>query len=75
MANGATSKVLVPTNGKLGTTWTGSPSLEPFDTTGWLSGPTGVGYDRATGTIRSSDWMSAAKCEAIPVFISESILM
>ena len=48
VANGATSKVLVPTNGKLGTTWTGSPSLEPFDTTGWLSGPTGVGYDRAT---------------------------
>ena len=42
------SKVLVPTNGNLGTTWTGSPSLEPFDTTGWLSGPTGVGYDRAT---------------------------
>jgi len=42
------AKVLVPTNGDLGTTWTGSPAFEPFDTTGWLSGPTGVGYDRAT---------------------------
>jgi len=42
------AKVLVPTNGNLGTTWTGNPSFEPLDTTGWLSGPTGVGYDRAT---------------------------
>ena len=48
VANKAAAKVLVPTNGNLGATWTGSPSFEPFDTTGWLSGPTGVGYDRAT---------------------------
>jgi hypothetical protein len=42
------AKVLVPTNGNLGKTWTGNPTFEPLDTTGWLSGPTGVGYDRGT---------------------------
>lgn len=49
VATGTTAKVLVPVNGSLGTTWTGDPSLEPFDTTGWLSGLTGVGYERGTG--------------------------
>ena len=44
----AAAKVLVPTNGDLGNTWTGNPTFEPLDTTGWLSGPTGVGYDRGT---------------------------
>lgn len=48
VANKAIAKVLVPANGNLGATWTGNPSLEPFDTTGWLSGPTGVGYDRGS---------------------------
>ena len=48
VADRATAKVLVPVNDNLAATWTGSPAFEPFDTTGWLSGPTGVGYDRAT---------------------------
>lgn len=46
---GAPVKVLVPTNSSLGATWTGYPSFEPFNTTGWISGKTGVGYERATG--------------------------
>jgi hypothetical protein len=49
VVQGAPAKVLVPANGSLGLTWTGNPSLEPFATTGWLSGVTGVGYERATG--------------------------
>jgi len=36
------ARALVPTNGNLGMTW-----MEPgFDDSGWLSGQTGVGYDR-----------------------------
>ena len=36
------ARALVPTNGNLGMTW-----MEPgFDDSGWLSGETGVGYDR-----------------------------
>jgi len=46
---GAPVRALVPRNGDLGTTWTGHPSHEPLDTTGWLRGTTGVGYERATG--------------------------
>lgn len=49
LAAGAPAKALVPANGNLGLTWTGNPSNEPFNTTGWLSGKTGVGYERATG--------------------------
>ena len=39
----------VPSNDSLGLTWTGSVGNEPFDTTGWISGTTGVGYDRTSG--------------------------
>lgn len=46
---GAPVQVLVPTTGTLGTTWTGDPAFEPFDTAGWRNGTTGVGYERATG--------------------------
>ncbi|MCC6235092.1 MAG: lamin tail domain-containing protein, partial [Verrucomicrobiales bacterium] len=42
-------KVLVPAQGNLGLTWTGDPAHEPFDTSAWLSGTTGIGYERATG--------------------------
>jgi hypothetical protein len=46
---GAAAQVLVPTNGDLGTKWAGNPLYEPFVTTGWISGTTGVGYDRGAG--------------------------
>jgi hypothetical protein len=49
VVQGAPVKVLVPANGDLGLTWTGTPSFEPFDTAAWMSGTTGVGYERATG--------------------------
>ncbi len=49
VVKGAMAKVLVPSNGNLGLTWTGSPLDEPFNTSGWMTGPTGVGYERATG--------------------------
>jgi hypothetical protein len=39
-------RALVPTNGDLGTTWTATA----FDDAGWLSGVTGVGYERAPGS-------------------------
>ena len=39
---GATAKVLIPTNGLLGTTWT----TLGFNDTGWtISGPTGIGFE------------------------------
>ena len=41
LAEGAEAKALIPTDGLLAWTWT-----EPgFDDSGWLTGPTGVGYD------------------------------
>lgn len=49
VAFGAAAKVLVPANGDLGLNWTGSPASEPFDTSGWLTGTTGVGYERSSG--------------------------
>jgi hypothetical protein len=49
LVTGAQARVLVPANSNLGETWTGSPSLEPFNTGGWISGVTGVGYERSTG--------------------------
>ncbi len=43
LAAGATARVLVPANGTLGSTW-----VQPgFDDSGWLRGPTGVGYETA----------------------------
>lgn len=39
----------VPANGDLGLTWAGSLANEPFDTSGWISGTTGVGYERGSG--------------------------
>ena len=39
----------VPPNGNLGLTWTGSIVNEPFDTSGWISGTTGIGYERTSG--------------------------
>ena len=45
---GAEVSVLVPSNGVLGTSWTGDPALEPFDTSRWSRGSTGIGYDAGT---------------------------
>jgi hypothetical protein len=38
-------RVEIPTSGSLGTTWTETA----FDDSGWISGSTGVGYERAPG--------------------------
>jgi len=46
---GDTGFALVPSNGNLGNTWQGSPGNEPFSTSGWISGPTGFGYERSSG--------------------------
>ena len=42
---GANCTVLVPTNGTLGTTWTANG----FNDSSWISGTTGVGYERSSG--------------------------
>ncbi len=39
----------VPSDNNLGTTWRGSAANEPFDTSGWISGPTGIGYENSSG--------------------------
>ncbi len=39
----------VPGDNNLGTTWRGSAANEPFDTSGWISGPTGIGYENSSG--------------------------
>ena len=44
---GAVARVFVPTNDGLGLSWTGVE----FNDASWLSGPTGVGYDRVTGGV------------------------
>jgi hypothetical protein len=46
---GSPVKVMVPANGDLGASWIGIASREPFDTTAWKSGVTGVGYERGSG--------------------------
>jgi hypothetical protein len=46
---GAPAKAIVPRSGALGVTWIGIASSEPFNTTGWLNGKTGVGYERGSG--------------------------
>lgn len=46
---GAAARALVPTDASWGLRWTGTPALEPLNTTGWLSGTTGVGYERGSG--------------------------
>lgn len=46
---GAPAKVFVPTNSNLSVTWSGIPSFEPFNTTGWIGGTAGVGYERGSG--------------------------
>ncbi|HZJ15862.1 MAG TPA: lamin tail domain-containing protein [Chthoniobacteraceae bacterium] len=40
LAAGASARYLIPTNGTLGTTWTGTG----FVHTSWASGPTGIGF-------------------------------
>ena len=45
VATGAVARALVPRAGSLGTTW----ALPAFDDSGWISGPTGVGYERLSG--------------------------
>jgi len=42
-------KAWVPTHGNLGLNWTGAAANEPFNTSTWLTGTTGVGYERGSG--------------------------
>jgi len=48
VATGATAHVLIPSSANggdnLGYTWTGAAANEPFSTSGWISGVTGVGF-------------------------------
>ncbi|MGQ0627829.1 MAG: CotH kinase family protein [Phycisphaerales bacterium] len=46
VAEGAAARALVPTNGNLALTWTTPGFVVPA---AWLTGVTGVGYERATG--------------------------
>ncbi|MEM7392040.1 MAG: CotH kinase family protein, partial [Verrucomicrobiota bacterium] len=46
LAEGAACRGLVPADGALGTTWVHRVG---FDDSGWLSGVTGVGYERSSG--------------------------
>ncbi|MCX8240013.1 MAG: lamin tail domain-containing protein [Akkermansiaceae bacterium] len=39
----------VPGNDSLGTTWQGAQAHEPFHTSSWVSGPTGIGYENSSG--------------------------
>lgn len=42
-------RALVPVSGNFGYDWTGDPAREPYSVGSWLSGRSGVGYERATG--------------------------
>ena len=46
---GDTGYAFVPSDNSLGTTWQGAPANEPFNTAGWISGPTGFGYENTSG--------------------------
>jgi hypothetical protein len=44
--NDSPMRAFVPTNNTLGLSWTGAN--EPFDDSGWVAGPQGVGFDTAS---------------------------
>ena len=46
---GAPCHAFVPLDNSLGVTWIGLAAFEPFDTSGWTAGTTGVGYERTNG--------------------------
>jgi hypothetical protein len=46
---GDTALFHVPSNDSLGITWRGAPANEPFNTSSWMSGPTGLGYENGNG--------------------------
>lgn len=46
---GAPAFAFSPTDDSLGGTWLGAPGNEPFDISGWISGPTGFGYENTNG--------------------------
>jgi hypothetical protein len=46
---GAAAKAIVPATNNLGLNWIGLTSQEPYNTGNWLSGTTGVGYERGSG--------------------------
>jgi hypothetical protein len=48
VSEGASAEVIVPSDDVLGDRWTGDPAFEPFDTSRWMSGLTGIGYDTGT---------------------------
>ena len=45
ITSGATARYLVPTDGAMGSAWTGTS----FDDSSWNSGATGLGFSSATG--------------------------
>ncbi len=45
----APSHAFVPSDNSLGLTWIGLAAFEPFDTSGWIAGTTGIGYERTSG--------------------------
>ncbi len=49
VVSGAQARILVPPGPGLGSSWTGNPAHEPFVESGWLTGATGVGYERGMG--------------------------
>jgi hypothetical protein len=49
LTSGAPVKALVPADNGLGLTWIGNPVYEPLNTSAWMSGVTGVGYERGSG--------------------------
>jgi hypothetical protein len=48
LVTGAPVKAIVPADTSLGLNWIGSAGKEPYDTSSWLSGVTGVGYSHIT---------------------------
>lgn len=56
VTRGSAARMFVPAGNGLGSTWTGTPALEPFpdgDADGWSSVTLGVGFPKSTGSERS----------------------
>ncbi|MEM7395611.1 MAG: LamG-like jellyroll fold domain-containing protein, partial [Verrucomicrobiota bacterium] len=51
LPSGTNGHAHVPTDGSLALTWTGNPAHEPFDTSSWTSGLTGVGFESGTSSL------------------------
>jgi len=62
IASGSAARTLIPTSGALGSTWTATG----FNDAGWISGPTGVGYETSVPGFAVRNYVGAVGVCSLP---------